>query len=393
MARTVLRGWTTALGIGLVTVEVQAEGMSAAVEAGAALFSHHWVPDDPRASGDGLGPMYNASSCVACHNMGGPGGAGDSTHNVEMRNGTVLFKASTLSGYVEWRQNELNFALLAHSQAKSQPLPFEQGNTIRQRNTPALWGAGIIDQIPRDAIEANRIAQQDHETVSGRMALDVNGEPGRFGWKGDIGRLDTFVRQACSNEVGLTVPGSPQAPAFNQETAQAPALDLSEDDVLNLVSFIASLPAPAPPTLKHKAQEMTPALQGHLAFRRFGCDDCHVQNLGPAKGIYSDLLLHDLGSRLSESGGSYGGGLLFAFVNNNEPGHPPADPNEWRTPPLWGVADSAPYLHNGFAETLVEAILFHGGEAQDAVEAWRDAPDDERDALIAFLESLKAPTM
>jgi CxxC motif-containing protein (DUF1111 family) len=118
-----------------------------------------------------------------------------------------------------------------------------------------------------------------------------------------------------------------------------------------------------------------------------GCADCHTPNVGPIEGLYSDLLLHRMGAEL-QGGGSYNDPPIE--VPDFEPGDGP-QPSEWRTPPLWGVASSAPYLHDGRADTLQEAILQHGGQGATAARRFRDAPSNEKMQLVAFLKTLQAP--
>src|SRR4030095_14519875 len=104
-------------------------------------------------------------------------------------------------------------------------------------------------------------------------------------------------------------------------------------------------------------QEQESVANGRKHFHAVGCAECHVASLGSIDGLYSDLLLHRMGVQLV-SGGSY---------TSPPPGVPDspgqqAQPDEWRTPPLWGVADSGPYLHDGRAATLHEAIRLHAGQ-------------------------------
>ena len=100
------------------------------------------------------------------------------------------------------------------------------------------------------------------------------------------------------------------------------------------------------------------------------------------EGAYTDLMLHDLGRDLGEpiSAGAYGGRRRDDLANL------------WRTPPLWGVADSAPYLHDGRASTLDEAIRLHGGEASWSTRRYDKLSDGERAELLAFLAAQRAPT-
>ena len=103
------------------------------------------------------------------------------------------------------------------------------------------------------------------------------------------------------------------------------------------------------------------------------------------------MLLHDMGVELESSTGYYGSILPPTVRNDKFDASEQPTPGEWRTAPLWGVADSAPYLHDGRAETLEEAIQLHGGEASDVTARFQASPIEEREAIIAFLKSLRAP--
>jgi CxxC motif-containing protein (DUF1111 family) len=115
-------------------------------------------------------------------------------------------------------------------------------------------------------------------------------------------------------------------------------------------------------------------LAGELLFERIGCAQCHVPELPGASGpvlLYSDLLLHDVHAA--------------TFRGMAEPG---ASAGQYRTPPLWGVRDTAPYLHDGRASTLRKAILLHDGEARLVRQAFEALPDHDQAAVIAFLNDL-----
>jgi CxxC motif-containing protein (DUF1111 family) len=144
---------------------------------------------------------------------------------------------------------------------------------------------------------------------------------------------------------------------------------------------------------------------GKALFATVGCATCHTPKLGDVEGIYSDLLLHDLGPGLTDAGSSYG-----IFQPNPQP-TPQKDPKpdqivktvakksqavvaeaqEWRTPPLWGVRDSGPDLHDGRATTLEQAIALHGGEAEESTKKFNALSLQERQKLLAFLKTLVAP--
>jgi CxxC motif-containing protein (DUF1111 family) len=146
---------------------------------------------------------------------------------------------------------------------------------------------------------------------------------------------------------------------------------------------------------------------GRLAFEQVGCAACHAPKLGNVDGLYSDLLLHDMGDDTAD-GASYGTGNLFpdesprflqvagfpsgldAFKNGTE--LKPASRREWRTPPLWGLRDSGPYLHDGRADTIDQAIAFHGGQAEGARKSYFAMSPDRRAEVQAFLKTLVAPS-
>jgi hypothetical protein len=219
--------------------------------------------------------------------------------------------------------------------------------------------------------------------------------------------LREFTLQASAMEIGLEVPGSSKT-AW-RTGYKAPGLDLSADQCDALAKFVGSIPPPArkPPETDQHAAEIG---VGQKLFERIGCAICHPSKLGDVEGIYSDLLLHDMGS----DNGHYADLILAGEPGPDgvEPlpvvssrGHdepqkkrePPKRPKfgassrEWRTPPLWGVRDSAPYLHNGRADTISLAIAEHGGEGRDSARQFLRMSLQERQQLELFLLSLGAP--
>jgi CxxC motif-containing protein (DUF1111 family) len=354
------------------------EAASAArIALGEELFLHTWRPDDPLSvDGNGLGPVFNAASCVACHSQGGVGGAGGNHLNVRADGGLV-----SVGGVPPTRTIQLGIGGLSSSDRSSVGLGglglrgfggFGGGRPAR--NTPALFGAGLIDAISDVAIdEAARAHDAAWPDVKGRVPLDKDGRVARFGWKGDVANLRSFVSQACAAELGLTVPDA--AEPVTKDMERSPGLDLDDHGVTALTSFVAALRAPVQATGDEVVE------QGRRVFHGIGCASCHKASLGGVDGLYSDLLLHDLGPALSDSAGTYG---------------QPADPEMarfWRTPPLWGVRDSGPWMHDGRATTLRSAIRLHGGEATKSTRAWAALPKAEHDAVDRFLESLVAPDM
>jgi CxxC motif-containing protein (DUF1111 family) len=388
---------------------------AAAARQGGVLFRHEWVPNDPLASGDGLGPVFNATSCVDCHNQGGEGGGGPVEKNVTVYGipsnhaaprgiapaGVVHQKA--ISPALQETLAQVNPAL---PQAPSMSLAtiLNGGGTaikgvqISQRNTPALFGDGLIDIVTDDTIIAHerehsgaaRLAGLNgaHDgSVKGRVARLADGRIGRFGWKGEFATLNDFVKAACANEVGLSNPGRPQATPLGQPGYQAKGADLSDVKCEAIADFVRSLAQPIEAT-PGDASARAAVEAGRKVFTEIGCADCHSPKLGPVEGLYSDLLLHDMGVDLESAPGAYGEPPVPApqFAKDASP-----NPAEWRTPPLWGVADSAPYLHDGRSASLEDAIAQHGGEGKGTSKRFEKLPYGDRDALLAFLKTLRAP--
>jgi CxxC motif-containing protein (DUF1111 family) len=410
---------------------------------GKELFTHEWVPGDPRShAGDGLGPVYNAQSCASCHRLGGIGGAGTRKTDV------TLVSIAPQSG----RKSKLSIAdrkdlAEIHPSLRTQDFfPLHRfgagpeftkweasirshfvfaGNilltlTESTRNTPALFGAGVIDAIPDRAIidaaaeqekaahvppangadaaipagipsELREFLLANELPVKGRVARLKDSRIGRFGWKGNVPSLREFILQACSNELGLEVPGLARAAPPWKKKYKAPGIDLTSEECDALTAFVASLPKPQV-YLPATAQQGRDIENGRQLFASVGCAVCHRQKLGDVDGIYSDLLLHDMGGNLSDSG-SYGVVEPEIVSNPMLAEFRPANEREWRTPPLWGLRDSAPYLHDGRATSIVDAVLAHGGEGSTAAQAFWHLKPSERQQIEIFLQTLCAPAL
>ncbi len=293
-----------------------------------------------------------------------------------------------------------------------------QSGTIQvshsQRNATALFGIGKLDAIPETAIvEMAKLEREKYPDAAGRPSKQKDGRIGRFGWKAQKPTLEDFALTACAIELGLNVPDHEQSGLALDPKYKAPGLDMDRAECNALVGFLKSLPTPSerkPAT----EQETTTMAAGHKLFASTGCANCHSQKLATVEGLYSDLLLHDMGPELGDTG-SYG---VFTpdqpdEDQNQQPLDPTANPfapeaqakltpaqldkvvgamrQEWRTPPLWGVRDSGPYLHDGRADTLEQAIAFHGGQASSSTLKFFALKPEERQQVIAFLKSLTAP--
>ena len=410
---------------------------------GRELFTRRWTPGDPRShGGDGLGPVFNARSCLDCHNQGGPGGAAGAARNIEIvsaatdrpQQATGPFYAFSFSYGGSGFQYKL--ASNATPPAPEPPNPAElapihpgfrearslvlhlfgndpayaawrekvpgrhEGVVIKvsQRNPTPLFGTGRIDAIPDEAIRsAARRRFSGWPQVSGRVARTAGGKVGRFGWKGQTATLEEFVLSAAATEMGLDVPGHHQAADPHAPGTEPPGLDMTVQECASLVAYVRDLPAP----VAREPEGPRDALhikEGRSAFRSLGCATCHQPKLGPVEGIYSDLLLHDMSPRMADTG-AYGVLLARAVGDPPAPGGGGIGPGgaggatdqEWRTPPLWGLRDSAPYLHDGRAASIDQAITLHGGEAAASAERYARLTARERQSLEAFLLSLAAP--
>ncbi len=388
-----------------------------AVAAGRELFNHDWAVNDPLSSGDGLGRVFNARSCVECHSQGGPGGGGPIEHNVTvyglspalLPKGRGIPPIGVVHSHAirpEFQEmlNHVNPGLpgspsipLAQLVDRSRTI-FPTGITITQRNTPALFGDGLLDAIPEDALHAEQRRNSDvarivglsrarDSKIRGRVARLPNGRLGRFGWKAEFASLDDFVGAACANELGLSNPSRQQATSLARLDYQPQGTDLSDAQCLLIGDYLRDLPAPVQ-VIPAEPNDKARVANGESQFAAIGCADCHTPGLGPIRGFYSNLLLHDMGSELASSTGYYGEPPAAPGSSGDDA---PPVANEWRTPPLWGVADSGPYLHDGRAGSLEQAIALHGGEASNVAANFAALPQRDQDDLIAFLKSLRAP--
>jgi CxxC motif-containing protein (DUF1111 family) len=470
-----LLAWTSKLAAS----EPGSDNDKKTLERGKELFTREWIAGDRRShAGDGLGPLYNAQSCAACHRLGGIGGAGTNETNVSL---VTVFVSEKLQGGLSGVLPEFplppadapkkvvvgkpgrEFELEMPSQdelAKIHPIlrtqpsfplhrfgvgpefakwtesifPKDDTETERlnkqggnrrhskyidharvtliesKRNTPPLFGAGLIDAIPDKVLDEvaaeqakasgdaprssdNRVAMlgrgDDVLSVRGRVARLKDGHVGRFGWKAGVASLREFTLQACSSELGLEVPGFARAAPPWKSDYKAPGIDLTREQCDTLTRFVASLPRPG--VRQADSPEQAGAIEcGRRLFSSVGCAVCHRPKLGDVDGIYSDLLLHDMGHELSDSG-SYT--VLEPEIASKDKSKQPraANEREWRTPPLWALHHSAPYLHDGRAETVADAVALHGGEALAAARAYKRLSTKEREQVEQFLQTLVAP--
>ena len=249
---------------------------------------------------------------------------------------------------------------------------------ITARNPPPLFGTGLIDRLADTELE--RVARQQPPSTRGRVHRLKGGRIGRFGWRAQVASLEDFVLGACANELGLEVPGHHQAASPLDPAAKAKTLDLAQDECDALVQYVRSLPPPN--VLEPSGSQGSAAMEGRRLFQSVGCESCHIADLGSVRGIYSDLLLHDMGEELSDPG---------SYDTEESTTLDRLKRGEWRTPPLWGFRDSAPYLHDGRARNLEQAVVLHGGQGAASVRRFRALDPGQQSQVLAFLNSLAAP--
>ncbi|KIC19858.1 di-heme oxidoreductase family protein [Leisingera sp. ANG-Vp] len=412
---------------------------------GNGLFKKIWVfsPASTKAS-DGLGPLYNARSCQRCHLKDGRGHVPDQP---DYASTTMFLRVSTpgpvppelqeITDYIgtapdpnygtqlqdfsapgitpeyklqiEYEEFEIALnggetATLRRPSYTAAELgygPLADNAMLSPRVAPPMIGLGLLEAIPAADILAHADEEDaDGDGISGRANLVWSPEfdqimLGRFGLKAGTPTVHQQSAGAFSGDIGISTPLFPghagECTGLQTACQAAPhgGGDSRETEIdqpnMDLVTFYSrNLGVPARRDIGDRQ-----VLRGKQVFYDTGCAACHVPKYvthrledRPEHSFqliwpYSDLLLHDMGEGLAD--------------------HRPearATGREWRTTPLWGigltkqVSPRATFLHDGRARTLLEAVLWHGGEAEAAKTRVVDLAPDDRAALISFLESL-----
>ncbi len=333
---------------------------------------------------EGLGPLFNAAGCAACHNVPVVGGI---TPMTEMRAGH-----RDADGKFHVVGFTTLFQMFSIPDHRCQAVMPPDVNVIARRMPIPLFGAGLVEAVPDETLLALEDPfDRDRDGISGRAAIvtDVSTRQrrvGRFGWKAQIATLLTFSGDAYTNEMGITNDMFPLEPLGGISQARLRECDLVKDPedrvdprtgkraIDNFESFMKFL-APLP-----RGVITDEVRTGEQVFTTIGCGSCHVPVLTTGANasaalnrkslaLFSDLLLHDVGT---------GDGIEQEA----------AQQNEIRTPALWGLRLRRPLMHDGSAPTVSDALRQHGGEAAGVMERYRGASDQMRRALMAFLDSL-----
>jgi len=387
----------------------------AGVSQGRELFAAPWVVDSTVPSvRDGLGPLFHASSCLACHPTDGRAAAFDAFDNVLAG---VLFRLRRTDGSddpvyggqlqpagiagvdgesalsVVWSEEAFTWAdgatvTLRRPTWIPSPTygPLDAATELQPRLSPQLVGMGFLEAIdPGDLYALADPDDLDGDGISGRVAELATGI-GRFGWKATETTVRSQSAAAFSGDVGITNPLHPDPACTEAQTAcieaAAVELELDDDGLDHITAYQGALTVPA-----RRLPAMGDPSLGIQLFHQVGCASCHVPELITAADApdhlasvrispYTDLLLHDMGPDLAEAVGVGA-----------------AEGSEWRTPPLWGIGlvdagSGARFLHDGRAATLEEAIAWHGGEAEAARDAFSALPEHDRLALLELLSLL-----
>lgn len=341
--------------------------------------------DEIFTSANGLGPIFVGTSCGGCHAGDGKGhpfiafkrfGQSDTTGNQFLNQGGPQLQHKALPGF--------------------QPEQIPSGATFTTLLAPAVTGLGFLDAVPdADLIALADPEDADGDGISGRPHWNtipdfVQTRPGsvsqgnryisRFGKKGAAYDLLHQTVGAYSEDIGIASVFAPIDVYSGLEIDP----EISTQTIHEVVAYLKTLKAPIP-----RDENNQDVVDGKMIFSETGCASCHTPSMmtGPSDiealsnkefHPYSDLLLHDMGPSLDDG---YTEGYALT--------------SEWRTPPLWGLGlsqnsqgGSVFLLHDGRATSIEEAILLHGGEAENSKNAYVQLSDGEKQQLIKFLNSL-----
>ncbi len=416
---------------------------------GNGFFKRLWVsaPASTKAA-DGLGPLFNSKSCQRCHLKDGRGHPPvgnypeDTAESMFLRlsippqtdehRALLADLRATVIVEPTYGEQLQDFAIQGHAAEGRMHITYAEetvdlagGETVSLRRptytvtdlgygpmhpdvmmsprvAPPMIGLGLLEQVPEDQIVAladpddadgdgiSGKAQRTRDPATGEVAL------GRFGWKAGNATIDAQAQGAFAGDMGISTPFHPagwgECTAAQGACREAPdggdpqygGLEAPQQ-VTDLVLFYSRhLAVPA-----RRDVDDPQVLRGKELFYGVGCTGCHTPKFrtaadGPEPELrdqliwpYSDMLLHDMGEGLAD---------------NRPEGL--ADGREWRTAPLWGIGQTevvsghTNFLHDGRARSVTEAILWHGGEAERAREAFRTMPKEDREALLRFVNSL-----
>ncbi len=392
-----------------------------------------------------LGPHFSAASCAACHVADGRGHAYDPARAPRMGKPPHFVDASpaltlrleavataqggggygaqltvqATPGTLPKGRIQLAYTPLAGRFSDGTPFSLRQplyrvaepgygvltaGTILSPRVAPQLVGLGLLDAVPEDDIARfARVQQQRGGAVRGRVSqvwdpIEEKAAVGRFGWKAGTASVHHQTGLALQQDMGVTTTrfsGLPCAP-FTPCRTDTPEMD--DTGFLHLLDYQFGLALPQLPALGAAQQALLQ--QGKRLFEQAQCGSCHQPVLTTGKGWFpgmsrqtihpfTDLLLHDMGTALSDR--RVDGALPKAAIDGADVA---LAARSWRTAPLWSIGQipqvngHRQLLHDGRARGVLEAILWHGGEAEDARRQVLGMSQAQRDALVAFVNAL-----
>ena len=403
-------------------------------ERGKKALGAKWVVF-PALNGDwGLGPTFIADACTGCHLGGGRGIVnpepntpiihqlvrlsvpGSAEHGRPRPHpnyaGQLQVKGAQFGvetnvvpaegvAYLDWQAVPFQFPDGSKIELRKPALRIEQLNfgplgestMTSVRNTQAMIGLGFLEAIPESTLR-DLAAKQKEMGLNGRVNIvrdDIYERMavGRFGWKANEPSIPQQIAGAFRGDLGVTSPvyineNCPDAQPMCKmmPPGNKPELIQSDWDAITYFTRASSVPA------RRNVNDPS-VIRGDKLFSEVGCAACHVPSLKtgeyppiPALAnqeirAYTDLLLHDMGDELADGRPDFEAG-----------------PKDWRTPPLWGIGLSAGVngsthlLHDGRARSVLEAILWHGGEAADIRTKFVSLPESSRTDVVAFVNSL-----
>lgn len=385
---------------------------------GDVLFERRFVSSGNKVYA-GLGPLFNESSCDACHPNDGRSAFPDRLNapsgfflRISQGNDPIYgpiaathFGGQLQQNAVRGFQPEVRFAVSytdkivtyqdgtrvvlkqPHYSITSieNPLPTEY--ELSPRIGMPVFGLGLLELIPEEEILKHADPEdRDGDGVSGRPNyvwdhVKDKISLGRFGWKANTASLYEQCAAAMANDMGLT------NPLFTLEergdASLGRALEVSQQELEEVAFYCQTLAVPGRSNVNDPQVKL-----GERLFTELGCDVCHVPSMTTGTSniasldrqtihAFTDMLLHDMGDDLADGRSDH-----------------LADGKEWKTRPLWGIGHTLRanghenFLHDGRAKSIEEAILWHGGEAETAQKKYLELKKDDRDALMSFLRSL-----
>lgn len=401
---------------------------------GNSFFNTNWTAAPASASArDGLGPVFNARSCSGCHLKDGRGRPPEPG---ELMTSMLLRLSVPGDGEHGGPKPEPNyggqfnplaipdvpaegFATVAYEEIKGEYAdgtpytmrrpkmilkdlgygPLAKDVLISPRVAPPVYGLGLLEAIPEAAILAQADPDdKDGDGISGKAnsVWDVVNKKmslGRFGWKANQPSLLQQSAGAFLGDIGITSPLFPDQNCTSAQAACAKAIQGGEGEstkpeiTMERLEQVAFYTRALAVPMRRKWDDPQ-VLRGKGLFSQARCQSCHTPKwkTGEAQESflsnqtiwpYTDLLLHDMGKELADNRPDFA-----------------ANGQEWRTPPLWGIGltgvvnGHTMFLHDGRARNIEEAILWHGGEGEASRDAFVKMSKAERDALIAFVNSL-----